>query len=98
MALDLDNFCPAAGNDGNSNAPRIHTYRTSDQTGDIDAPGYFNALRKHLRAGDLLYFIEVHASTGALEDAAFHVFTSVPDTGNVILSVESVAFTLTPGS
>lgn len=91
------NFIPAAANSGNSFGPRIHTYKSVDAHGDIDAPGYFNSMRKHLRVGDLIYHVQVtniDAANEAVADASLFVVKAVPATGDVTISAET-AITVT---
>lgn len=97
MALIPARFISAAANVGNSNGPRIHTYKSEEAHGAVDAPGYFNSVRKHLQVGDLIYYVTVTnlgAANEAVADASFFVVLAVPATGNVILSVET-AVTIT---
>lgn len=92
MALVAKNFIPAAANSGNSFGPRIHTYKSVDAHGSVDAAGYFNAMRKHLRVGDLIYHVQVSnidSSTEAVSDASFFVVLTVPATGDVTISTET---------
>ena len=91
FATYKDSFCAAAANDGNGNAPRIHTYRSDDAHGDIDASGYFNAIADKLRIGDLIYHCEVTnygLSNEAVQDAQFFVVVTIT-AGVVHVSAET---------
>lgn len=101
LATHIANFVPAAANSSQSRGPRIHTYRSADAHGDIDAPGYFNSVRKHLKVGDLIYHVQVSnidASNEAVTDASFFVVTSVPAPGSNVVVSNETAITVTPGS
>lgn len=93
MAVNTARFVAAAANAGFSNAPRIHTYKSVDAHGTIDAPGYFNAVRDKLEIGDLIYHAQVTnlgASNEALADASFFTVVTVPAPGSdVTVSTET---------
>ena len=80
MAFAAGSFVQAAANSGNSAAPRIHTYKSEDAHGDIDASGYFNTVADLLEIGDLIFGVEVTniaASNEALVDAQFYVVVTI---------------------
>lgn len=93
MALVVKNFIPAAANSGNSFGPRIHTYKSIEAHGAVDATGYFNPMRRHLKVGDLIYHVQVtnlDASNEAVADASFFVVLTVPAPGtDVTISGET---------
>lgn len=87
-----DSFIQAAANPGNSAGPRIHTYKSDDVHGDIDASGYFDAVADLLIIGDLIYHCEVtnyQASNEAVADAQFFVVVTISDAGVVHVSAET---------
>lgn len=93
MAFDTykANFIPAAANDGNSRGPRIHTYRSADAHGTIDAADYFLAVKPKLKIGDLIYHAQVSnidASNEAIVDAQFFVVIALTST-SVTVSAET---------
>lgn len=97
MALVAKNFIPAAANSGNSYGPRIHTYKSVDAHGDVDAAGYFNAMRRHLRVGDLIYHVQVtnlDASNEAVADASWFVVLTVPALGSDVTTSGETAITV----
>ena len=92
-------FIQAAANQGNSAAPRIHTYKSDDAHGDIDASGYFDAIADLLKIGDLIYHCEVtnfEASNEAVADAQFFVVVTISAAGVVVVSNET-AIAVTTG-
>lgn len=98
MALDLNNFCLGAANDGNSNAPRIHTYKSEDAHGSIDGDGYFNAIANQLRIGDLIYHVQVTnqgASNEAIADAQFLAVRAI-SAGVVSIATETAVVVAAP--
>jgi hypothetical protein len=79
VAFKFQNFA-AGGNNGNSYAPRIHSYKTDDVLADIDNAQYFNDAWQHLRKTDLIYVCVVtnlDAANEAVADAAFLVVNNV---------------------
>lgn len=83
LATYKANFIAAAANDGNSRGPRIHTYRSADAHGDIDAADYFLAVKSKLKLGDLIYHVQVSnidASNEAVVDAQFFVVIALTST------------------
>lgn len=68
------------GNAGNSDAPRVWSYKSADTFTTMDDADYFLAAADLLKVGDLIYAIEVHATTGALEDAGLLIVNSVSAT------------------
>ena len=68
------------GNAGNSDAPRIWTYKSADTFTTLDDADYFLNASDLLKVGDLIFAIEVHATTGALEDAGLLIVNSVSAT------------------
>jgi hypothetical protein len=92
-------FIHAAANSGNSAGPRIHTYKSDDAHGDIDASGYFDAIADLLAIGDLIYHCEVTnfgASNEAVADAQFFVVITISSAGVVVVSNET-AIVVTTG-
>ena len=92
MAFLPDSFVQAAANDGNSAAPRIHTYKSEDAHGDIDASGYFDDIADLLTIGDLIYHCEVSnigASNEAVVDAQFFCVITISAAGVVHVSAET---------
>lgn len=61
MAFDLKNF-DTVSYAGNSNAPRVFCYKTTDTLAEVAAAGYFDQKRVFMRIGDLIY---VYTSDGA---------------------------------
>ena len=91
-------FIQAAANQGNSAAPRIHTYKSDDAHGDIDASGYFDAVADLLKIGDLIYHCEVtnfEASNEAVADAQFFVVITI--TAGVVVVSNQTAIAVTTG-
>ena len=91
FATYKDSFIQAAANQGNSAGPRIHTYKSDDAHGDIDASGYRDAVADLLAIGDLIYHCEVTnygASNEAVADAQFFVVVTI-SSGVVHLSAET---------
>ncbi len=91
FATYKDAFIHAAANAGNSAGPRIHTYKSDDVHGDIDASGYFDAIADLLAIGDLIYHCEVTnfgASNEAVADAQFFVVVTITS-GVVVVSNET---------
>lgn len=99
MALNQDNLVIGAANDGNSNAPRIHTYKSEDAHTSIDGDGYFDAIASKLRLGDLIYHCEVAnqgESNEAVSDAQFLVVTGISAAGVVSISAETAVVVADP--
>ncbi len=91
MAFLPASFIHAAANAGNSAGPRIHTYKSEDAHGDIDASGYFDAVADLLEIGDLIYHVEVTniaASNEAVVDAQFFCVITIAS-GVVHVSAET---------
>ncbi len=85
-------FIHAAANPSNSAGPRIHTYKSDDPHGDIDASGYFDSIADLLAIGDLIYHCEVTnfgASNEAVNDAQFFVIITISAAGVVVASGET---------
>ena len=96
MSFNSATFIQAAANPGNSNGPRIHTYRSEDAHGDIDASGYFPALAGLLGIGDLIYHVEVTDLGDAAEavvDAQWHVIVTI--TAGVVVASGETAIAVT---
>ena len=92
MALRKQSFVAAAANVGNSDAPRIHTYKSEDAHGNIDASGYFDDVADLLNIGDLIYHVEVSnigASNEAVTDAQFFCVITISAAGVVVTSIET---------
>ena len=92
MALRKQSFVAAAANQGNSDAPRIHTYKSEDAHGDIDASGYFDGVADLLNIGDLIYHCEVSnigLSNEAVVDAQFFCVITISSAGVVVASAET---------
>ncbi len=92
MALRKQSFVAAAANQGNSDAPRIHTYKSEDAHGDIDASGYFDGVADLLTIGDLIYGVEVSnigASNEAIVDAQFYCVITITSAGVVHVSAQT---------
>ena len=98
MAFNKLNFVLGAANDGNSNAPRLHTYKSEDAHGSIDGDGYFDEIANQLRIGDLIYHAQVSnqgESNEALVDAQFLVVVAI-SSGVVSISTETAVVVATP--
>ena len=98
MAFLPARFIQAAGNDGNSDAPRIHSYKSEDAHGDIDASGYFDDVAGLLKIGDLIYHVEVTDIGGAAEaitDAQFFVVITI--TAGVVVVSNQTAIVVATG-
>lgn len=67
MSLSLTRLA-CAGNAGNSNAPRLWTYKTDDATATVDTAGYFNGAAGLLKVGDIIYRVTV-TNLGASNEA-----------------------------
>lgn len=79
--MDFDvNTLALIGNAGNSNAPRLWSYKSADTFTTMDDVDYFLGAADLLKVGDLIYAIEVHATTGALEDAGLLIVNAVSST------------------
>ena len=92
MAFRAQSFVAAAANQGKSDAPRIHTYKSEDAHGDIDASGYFDDVADLLVIGDLIYHCEVSnigASNEAVVDAQFFCVVTITSAGVVHFSAET---------
>ena len=92
FATYKDSFIQGAANQGNSAGPRIHTYKSDDAHGDIDASGYMDAVADLLKIGDLIYHCEVTnygATNEAVQDAQFFVVVTISGAGVVHLSAET---------
>ncbi len=92
MSFNSATFIQAAANPGNASGPRIHTYRSEDAHGDIDASGYFDSIADLLAIGDLIYHVEVTnigASNEAVVDAQWLVIITISAAGVVVSSVET---------
>lgn len=61
MAFTLTNF-DTISYAGNSNAPRVFCYKTTDTLAEVAAAGYFDQQKVFLRVGDLIY---VYTADGA---------------------------------
>ena len=81
MPLDAADFLPISAQ-ANSNAPRLHTYRTADTIAEVKANNYFNDVATPtgaLRSGDVIL---VDAS-----DGQSFLFVGVnPGSGSVTLA------------
>ncbi len=91
-------FIHAAANPSNSAGPRIHTYKSDDPHGDIDASGYFDAIADLLAIGDLIYHCEVTnfgLSNEAVGDAQFFVVVTI--TSGVVVVSNETAIVVTTG-
>ncbi len=98
MALNKATFIHAAANAGNSAGPRIHTYKSEDAHGDIDASGYFNNIADLLEIGDLIYGVEVSnlgASNEAITDAQFYCVITITTAGVVHVSAQTAVVVTT---
>ncbi len=98
FATHKDSFVQAAANQGNSAAPRIHTYKSDDAHGGIDASGYFDDIADLLVIGDLIYHCEVtnyQASNEAVNDAQFFVVVTITSAGVVHVSNETAIIVTT---
>ena len=92
MAFRAQSFVAAAANQGNSDAPRIHTYKSEDAHGDVDASGYFDAVADLMNIGDLIYHCEVSnigLSNEAVVDAQFFCIITISGAGVVVGSAET---------
>ena len=90
MAFDKTNY--ASGGNA-TNAPSIHKYKTTDTAATINTAGYFNALAKEVRVGDLIYayadtggtpqgyFFAVNANSGTVVDVTDGLAIGTTDTG-----------------
>lgn len=79
MSFDISALA-LVGNAGNSDAPRVWSYKSSDTFTTLDDADYFLLAADLLKVGDVIYAIEVHATTGALEDAGLLIVNSVSAT------------------
>jgi hypothetical protein len=98
MTVNVASFCAAAANQGNSNAPRIHTYKSEDAHGAIDASGWFDDVADKLRIGDLIYHVQVSnqgAANEAVVDAQFFCVITISDAGVVHVSAETAVVVTT---
>lgn len=57
-----------AGNSGNSNAPRLWTYKTADTHATVDSANYFLAAGDKLKVGDIIHVVVV-TNLGAANEA-----------------------------
>ena len=92
MAFNSATFVQASANPGNSAGPRIHTYRSEDAHGDIDASGYFDDIADLLKIGDLIYHVEVTdigVAAEAITDAQWFVVLTISAAGVVVSSIET---------
>lgn len=78
------------GNDGNSDAPRVWTYKTEDAHATVDTAGYFNDAAKLLKVTDLIDVVvvtNIGLSTEAVATYGRHIVNSnvagVVDVSNV---------------
>lgn len=79
MSFKFQNFA-AGGANGNSYAPRIHTYKTDDALSSVDNVDYFNSAWQHLRKTDIIFVVVVtnlDASNEAVADAGMFVVNDV---------------------
>ncbi len=98
FATHKASFIQAAANSANSAGPRIHTYKSDDAHGVIDASGYFDAIADLLKIGDLIYHCEVTnygASNEAVNDAQFFVVVTI--TSGVVVVSNETAIIVTTG-
>ncbi len=71
MAFALANFSPAGASSARGKAPGLHTYQSSaDNLATVKGSGYFDEIANLLKAGDIIFFIDVGASVDIITIAA----------------------------
>lgn len=104
MPFILENLVPIGGQErraapGTSElagrgAVCVWVYRTEDATTVVDAAGYFNGARGHLRSGDVILRVTVNGS-GVVQNAGFHVVNDAPVSGGNVDVTDTLALTMT---
>jgi hypothetical protein len=82
------------GNSGNSDAPRVWSYKTADAHATVDSAGYFNLAGDKLKVGDIIHVVVVTnlgASNEAVATYGTHIVNSVvASNGAFVVDVSDV--------